>query len=439
MINGGSNPMGFIGWSGRLRVRTAACAVGGALALVATACGGSESGGGGGDDGKKPILIGMALAKTGPLSPYDGQPGNAFLLRLDEINKAGGVDGRKIETKWIDTKSDKTTAASAATQLIGDGAVAVLTTCDFDFGSPAAFQAKAQDIPAISLCASSPKNATPDIIGKYGFSMGTGSDTEGVAAAEWIMDKKPWRRAYVLKDTSLEYSKATADYFVARWKELGGEIVGQDTFVGGENVDISAQATRAKGAAGNADVIYIGSWNPGGSTAARQLRNAGIDLPLVGNQSSDGLLTKEVAGNISDYYSTPLACIPSYCTKGEGENQDKVQKFFDDFKAKYGEDLSSSYPINGYDLGTVLQKAIEKAGTVDPPSKIAEAMETMGSVEGINSTFQFTEKCHRPVGQSRIILRWNKGEGEFEETVAAKEIPDIGDASPCTGPQEGAE
>jgi branched-chain amino acid transport system substrate-binding protein len=439
MINGGSNPMGFIGGSGRLRVRTAACAVVGALALVATACGGSESGGGGGGGEGEPIMIGIAGAKTGPLSPYDGQPGNAFLLRLDEINKAGGVNGRKLEAKWIDTKSDKTIAASAATQLINDGAVAILTTCDFDFGSPAAFQAKAQDVPAISLCASSPKNATPAIIGKYGFSMGTGSDTEGVSAAEWIMDKKPWRKAYVLKDTSLEYSKATADYFVARWKELGGEIVGEDTFVGGENVDISAQATRAKAAESSADVIYIGSWNPGGSTAARQLRNSGIALPLVGNQSSDGLLTKQVAGDISEYYSTPLACIPSYCTKGEGENQDKVQKFFDDFKEKYGEDLSSSYPINGYDLGTVLQKAIEKAGTVDPPSKIAEAMETMGSVEGINSTFQFTKECHRPVGQKRIILRWNKGEGEFEETVAAKQIPDIGDASPCTGPQSGAE
>jgi branched-chain amino acid transport system substrate-binding protein len=415
----------------------AACAAVGALALGVVACGGSSSSSGGGD-GKGPILIGIAAAKTGPLSPYDGQPGNAFLLRLDEINKAGGVNGRKLKAKWIDTKSDKTVAASAATQLIGEGAVTILTTCDFDFGSPAAFQAKAKDVPAISLCASSPKNATPAIIGKYGFSMGTGSDTEGVAAAEWIMDKKPWRKAYVLKDTSLEYSKATADYFVARWKQLGGEIVGEDTFVGGENVDISAQATRAKAAASKSDVIYIGSWNPGGSTAARQLRNAGIDLPLVGNQSSDGLLTKEVAGDISDYYSTPLACIPSYCTKGKGENQDKVQKFFDDFKAKYGDDLSSSYPINGYDLGTVLQKAIEKAGTVDPPSKIAEAMETMGPVEGINSTFQFTKECHRPVGQSRIILHWTKGEGAFDETVAAKEIPDIGDASPCTGPQQGA-
>jgi branched-chain amino acid transport system substrate-binding protein len=431
--------MGF-GRMGRTRARLAACVIGTALlAGGVAACGGSNSSsgasaGGGADSGKGPIIIGLAAAKTGPLSPYDLQPGNAFLLRIDEINKAGGVNGRKLEAKWIDTKSDKTLAASVATQLMDDGAVAILTTCDFDYGSPAAFQAQAKNVPAISLCASSPKNATPSIIGKYGFSMGTGSDTEGVAAAEWIMKDKPWKKAYVLKDTSLEYSKATADYFVARWKALGGSIVGEDTFVGGENTDISAQATRAAAAASKADVIYIGSWNPGGSTAARQLRDKGIKLPIVGNQSADGKLTQQVAGDITDYYSTPLACMPSYCTSGKGEDQSAVDKFAADYKAKYNDELSSSYPINGYDLGTVLKQAIEKSGSTEP-AKIAAAIETMGPVKGINSTFQFTKECHRPVGQKRIILHWVKGQGQFEATVAASEIPDIGDSNPCAGPQ----
>ncbi len=421
-------------WSGRLR-RTARLAGAAALAAGVVACGGAEGGGeSGGGDGKGPILIGISAAKTGPLSPYDGQPGNAFLMRIDEINKAGGVNGRKLETKWLDTKSDKTLSASNATQLLNEGAVAIITTCDFDFGSPAAFQAQAKNVPAISFCASSPKNATPAIIGKYGFSMGTGSDTEGVAAAEWIAEEHPdWKRAYVLKDTSIEYAKATADYFSARWEQLGGQITGKDTFVGGENVDISAQVSRAKGKVGQADFIYIGSWNPGGSTAVRQLRNAGIDLPLVGNQSSDGKLTQEVAGKVDGYYSTPLACIPSYC-EGEGQDQDAVTKFANDFKAKYGEELSSSYPINGYDLGTVLKEAIETAKSTEP-AKIATAMETMGTVKGINSTFQFTKECHRPVGQNRIILRWENGQGQFEKQVAAKEIPNIGDSNPCAGKQ----
>jgi branched-chain amino acid transport system substrate-binding protein len=417
----------------RNRVRLSAYVLGIASVAGVVACGGSDNTGGGG--GKGDILIGISAAKTGPLSPYDGQPGNAFLLRLDEINKEGGVNGRKLKAKWLDTKSDKTLSASNATQLLAEGAVAILTTCDFDFGSPAAFQARAKNVPAISFCASSPKNATPTIIGKYGFSMGTGSDTEGVTAAEWIKKEHPdWKRAYVLKDTSLEYSKATADYFVARWKQLGGEISGQDNFVGGENVDVGAQVSRAKGSVGQTDVIYVGSWNPGGATAVRQLQNAGINLPIVGNQSMDGKLTQQVGGGVSNYYSLPLACIPSYCT-GKGENQDRVNKFAEDFKAKYGEELSSSYPINGYDLGTVLKQAIEAAKSTDPPQKIATAMETMGEVDGINSKFQFSQKCHRPVGQGRIVLRWENGKGKFNAQVTPEEIPNIGDANPCAGKQ----
>lgn len=431
--------MRFIG-SGRKRGRAAVCAAAGMLALGVAACGSDDSGsGGGGDEGDKgPIIIGLAVAKTGPLSPYDLEPGNSLLLRIKEINAAGGVNGRKIEGRWIDTKSDKTLAASVATELMSDGAVAIITTCDFDYGSPAAFAAQAKKVPAISLCASSPKNATPSIIGEYGFSMGTGSDTEGVSAAEWISEnKKDWKKAYVLRDTSLEYSMATADYFKARWKELGGEIVGEDEFVGGENTDIAAQATRARSAGRDADFIYVGSWNPAGSTAARQLRSRGIDVPIVGNQSSDGLLTKQVAGKITDYYSTPLACMPSYCD-GEGPNQEAVDEFAASYKSEYGKELSSSYPINGYDLGTVLQKAIETAGSTEP-AEIAKAIETMGPVEGITSSFQFTEKCHRPVGQNRIMLRWVNGQGKYVDTMAASDIPDIGDSNPCAGPQETAE
>jgi branched-chain amino acid transport system substrate-binding protein len=140
------------------------------LAAGIAACGSGGSSGSSdssSSNDKGPILIGISGAKTGALSPYDLQPGKAFQLKVDEINAAGGVlGGRKLQVKWIDTKSDKTLSASNATQLLDEGAVAILTTCDFDFGSPAAFQAKAKNVPAVSLCASSPKNATPAIIGK---------------------------------------------------------------------------------------------------------------------------------------------------------------------------------------------------------------------------------------------------------------------------------
>src|SRR6476661_7830827 len=83
------------------------------------------------------ILIGISAAKTGGLAPYDLQSGQLFQMRIAQINKAGGVLGKQLKTKWIDTKSDKPTAATNAQELIGEGAVAIIATCDFDYSFPA--------------------------------------------------------------------------------------------------------------------------------------------------------------------------------------------------------------------------------------------------------------------------------------------------------------
>src|SRR2546427_3039316 len=113
----------------RLAVLGAGAAVIAALAVVAaTALGGSSAG---------TILIGISAAKTGILAPYDLQSGQLFQMRIAQIDKAGGVLGKQIKVQWIDTKSDKPTAATNAEELIGKGAVAIIATCDFDFSFPA--------------------------------------------------------------------------------------------------------------------------------------------------------------------------------------------------------------------------------------------------------------------------------------------------------------
>src|SRR6266540_6712211 len=167
----------------------------GALAVgltVGSALGGRDAG---------TILIGISAAKTGILAPYDLQSAQLFQMRINQINKAGGVLGKKIKVQWIDTKSDKPTAATNAEELISKGAVAIIATCDFDFSFPAINAARGHKVPGIALCASSPKVATPAIVGPYGGSMGLGSDAEGSSMAEWMHAKKQdWKRVYVFKD-----------------------------------------------------------------------------------------------------------------------------------------------------------------------------------------------------------------------------------------------
>lgn len=238
-------------------------------ALLVGACGGDDDGDGGGDSGEAssedPILIGISAAQTGVLAPFDLQSGQLFQQRIDEINEEGGVLGRQIEVEWLDTGSDKPAAATNARELLDRGAVAIIATCDFDFSFPAIDTAAKQEVPAIALCASSPKVATPAIVSEYGGSMGLGSDAEGAAMAEWMRSENPeWERVYVFRDNSIEYSKDTADYFRARFEELGGQICGDDTFVGSPDLDLSSQITRLRGSVDGCDVIYDGSWQPFG-------------------------------------------------------------------------------------------------------------------------------------------------------------------------------
>ena len=377
------------------------------------------------------ILIGISAAKTGGLAPYDLQSGQLFQMRIDQINKKGGVLGKQIKVQWIDTKSDKPTAASNAEELIGNGAVAIIATCDFDFSFPAINAAKGHKVPGIALCASSPKVATPAIVGPYGGSMGLGSDAEGVTMAEWARASKPqWKSAYIFKDTSLEYSKATADYFKARWVQLGGKVCGEDTFVGGPNLDLSSQITRLRGKIGSCDMIFDGSWQPYGSQLIRAIRDAGIAKAITTNASVNGTLVNQVAGKVSNFWALGFACLPTYC---QGTQTPQVRAIAAQFKAKYGQPIGNHYALPGYALADALVAAIKAAGSTDG-TKIAAAL--FGGPVRINyfgNLMKDTAKCHRPQPAAYSIEQWTNGKDRQIGTHAVKSIPNIGDGSPCSG------
>ena len=254
--------------------------------------------------------------------------------------------------------------------------MAILTTCDFDFSFPATQAAGAKKVLGLSLCASSPKAATPAIVSQYGGSMGLGSDTEGTAMAEWFRAHKPaLKRAWIVKDLSLEYSKATADYFKARWKQLGGTVCGEDTFTAGDNLDLSSNVTRLRGAVSKCDVIYDGSWNPFGAQYVRAVRDAGIKTTIITNASVNGLPVVQNNPGLSNFYALGFACLNTYC---KGSKNPAVAKVNAEFKEKYGQPIGNHYALPGYELADALVAAIKKAGSTDG-TKISQPSTTRAS------------------------------------------------------------
>lgn len=399
-----------------------------ALAVAIGACGGGDDNAASDSGGDGPIKVGFAVADSGAIAPYDVETAQAAELAVDEINADGGVLGRKLEIVKKNTQSDKALASNVANELVAEGVSAIVASCDFDYGSPAAIVAQGAGIPGISLCASDPKFADTKTIGNLAFSFAPGSDAEASGNAEWAYEKQGWRRVFVLQDESIEYTKALGRYFKARWDGLGGEVVGEDSFPGGDNVNVRAQATKIK-QAGDLDFVYIPTWNPGGAAAIRQLRAAGVDAPILGPSALDGELLVQTAGKVSDVYLNPYICY-AYCS---GSDAPGAEKFAKAFEEKAGKAPTSSYDIAGYNLINALAKAIETAGTTDG-AQVAKAMETMGPIESPSGSFEVaTAGCHKPTKMPLPFVEVTNGEFKFVENHSVSEIPDVGDGNGCAG------
>ncbi|MFV2038830.1 MAG: ABC transporter substrate-binding protein, partial [Acidimicrobiales bacterium] len=84
-----------------------------------------------------PLLIGAAIDLTSNMAPFDAPALAAAQISIDEINAAGGVNGREIQLEFIDTALDPDQTKQAAVDLLAQGAEILVTTCDVDFATPA--------------------------------------------------------------------------------------------------------------------------------------------------------------------------------------------------------------------------------------------------------------------------------------------------------------
>jgi branched-chain amino acid transport system substrate-binding protein len=401
--------------------------------LAVAACGDDDDDGGGGGeaDSGEPIVVGISAAKSGALEPYDRQGAQMLQMRLEEINKEGGVlGGRKFEVKWLDTESDRPRAGTNARQLIDEGADVIIATCDFDFAFPALQAAMESEVLGMALCASAPIVANPETVGQTGGSMGQGADAEGVAMANFLNEEHPdMKSAYIFTDTFLQYNKETASYFKAQWEELGGEICGEDDFVGDESLNLAPHITRLRGVVDQCDVIYVGSIVPAGAQLVRAAREAGIDTTFATNVAVNGTTVREVAGRVSGLYSMSHTCLPSYCDGAKEEVVDIADKF----EQRWGSAPVESYSIVPYDLGTAIAAAIDKAGSTEG-TEVADAL--FNQELAIDTVVppgrkQFAPECHRPQPAEFSIELWENGQARQVGTAPVDSIPETGDPNTC--------
>ncbi len=312
------------------------------------------------------IIIGAALCLTGIQAPLDEPALRGAQLAVDIINQNGGVLGKQVELINLDGKSDPVTVGNVAVQLVQQGAKAIITPSDFDFGSPASREAQKAGIVGISPAASSPLFSST-VLGDKQFTMSMWNTTMGAAAAEYAYNVLGYRSVYVVTDTFIDYTKSLSRYFIVAFKNLGGEVMFEDTYTQGAQ-DFSAQLARIQALRKN-PISLISSYMPDLGMIIRTIREAGIDLPIVGGDSYDdpGLfeaLGAEYGSNI--YFTTHSWVSP--------DTSPEMKQFLEYYKAKYGSDPDAMWVVTGWDVVNILTKAMEIAGSTDGAA-MAKAME----------------------------------------------------------------
>jgi branched-chain amino acid transport system substrate-binding protein len=272
---------------------------------------------------QEPIVIGFATAQSGWLS-YESSSVEAAKIAIEEINAAGGLLGRQIKVVEADTKTDRTEGARAGQEMVNQGAKLVVVSCDYDMGSPAAFAAESAGVISISLCANDPKMGVQGV-GPHAFSWSFAAQSGGYVLADFGYEEG-WRKAYSLLDTTIEFDKSTCAGFNARWKELAGaeNFLGEDTWRN-DDPSISAQITRLLALPTQPEVIMLCTYLPGGASAIKQLRDAGIKTPLITSQALDGDFWLGSVPNLSEFYYNAYMSI--FGDEPQPENQALLDKY----------------------------------------------------------------------------------------------------------------
>ena len=365
------------------------------------------------DDSK--IVVGFATAESGFMEAYDKPATDAALLRIDEINAAGGLLGKKIEVVKADTKSDRAEGAKAGLSVLDQGADLVVVSCDYDFGSPAALAAEAAGKVSFFLCAESVKAGIQGV-GPHSFSASVLAAVQGATMAEWAYNKKEAKTFYRLLDTWTEYNKGICDGFdwmMPKLETKGAKLVGQDTFKN-DDPSIAAQISRIKALPKEPDAIMLCTMMPGSVSAVKQIRAAGINSMILNGSGVDGSYWLSAVPDLSNFYVPVQGSI-----FGDDPNPE-VNKFNAAYKAKTGADPSSMYVYPGYVMIDVWAKAVERAKSIDADAVVAE-LEKMKNEPTLFGPRTFTSELHHQNQAKYLIADTEKGKPSIVDSWTISE------------------
>ncbi|WP_341932202.1 ABC transporter substrate-binding protein [Streptococcus pluranimalium] len=358
---------------------------------VLSACGAAPGSSSSNAEGTKvgdTLKVGLNFESTGDVSAYGNAGKNGAQLAIDEINKDGGVDGKKIKAFVKDNKSDNSEAATVTTNLTTESEVnAIVGPMVSSAVASASPNAEKAAVPLVAPAATQ-DDLTVDKDGKtrpYMFRTTFIDSYQGEAISKFATDELKAEKVVLYYDNSSDYAKGIAKEFKKQYK---GEIVNESTFQA-KDTDFQSALTKFKDA--DFDAVVMPGYYQEVGTIIKQAREMGIDAPIVGPDgfADDKLVELAGAKNASDVY---------YISGYSAKSSDKAADFAKAYKEKYGEE-PSMFAALGYDSVYMVAEAAEGAKN---SAELAKNLAKTKDFEGVTGTMTIDKK-HNPVKSVSVV------------------------------------
>lgn len=355
------------------------------------------------------IKIGVNYELSGEVSSYGRDSVEGIELAVEEINAAGGIDGKKIDIVKYDNKSEPAEAVTLASRLMtSDKVVAVLgpaTSGAFKATIPTALQNK---IPVASGSTTA-DDITVDENGvkEYAFRICFSDAYQGTGMANYALDRLSAKKAVIIMDNSSDYGKGLAEAFVNTFEEGGGAIVAQEAYVA-KDTNFNSIITKIKG--DEFDVIFIPGYYQEAGLIIKQAREQGITVPILGADGFDSPDLAKLAGDDAlnnVYYSNHFSSL---------DEDPVVQNFLTGFEEKYNKQPGAFHAL-GYDLAKYVVDSIDRAEKLDGES-VKDAMAATSDFKGVTGTFTIDEN-HNPI-KDLIVIELADGKQYSSERLSAE-------------------
>ena len=320
-----------------------------AMAVTALTGCGSNSGSSSKKDADK-YYIGGIGPTTGATAIYGTAVKNGAQIAVDEINAAGGINGKQIEYRFEDDQNDAEKAVNAYNRLKDWGIQMLVGTT-----TTAPCIAVAGKTASDNLFQITPSASAPSVLSSGNgniFQVCFTDPNQGIASAQYIAENKLAKKIGIIYDSSDVYSSGIEEKFEAEAKDKGLQIVSKAAFTADSKTDFGTQLQKAKDA--GADLLFLPIYYQEASIILKQADTMGYKPKFFGVDGMDGILTVE-------NFDTKLAEGVMLLTPFAADAKDKaVQKFVKTYKEQY-EDTPNQFAADSYDAVYALKAAIEES------------------------------------------------------------------------------